>query len=180
MSAAAQLRVYLTGFMGAGKSSVGRRLAERLGAAFVDLDREVERAAGVTVREIFARGGEAEFRRLERRALEETLRLERAVVATGGGTVVAAENRALIDRAGISVWLKPDLETLLERLERLDGTAPGERPLFGDRRRAEALYRDRLAAYGAAAFSVEIAPAETSSGVAERIARLLPEAACAT
>ncbi len=173
-------RVYLTGFMGAGKTSVGRRLARRLGVAFVDLDREVERAAGSTVREIFARDGEPEFRRLERSALERTLALERTVVATGGGTVVAAENRELIDRAGVAVWLKPGLTTLLERLERLEGSAPGERPLFGDRRRVEALYRERLAAYATAAFAVDISPGETSAGVAERIALLLAEAACAT
>ncbi len=172
-------RVYLVGFMGAGKTSVGRLLAERLAAGFVDLDREVERAAGATVREIFDRGGEAEFRRLERRALERTLGLERVVVATGGGTVASAENRELIGRAGVSVWLKPGLADLLERLEPLAASEPGERPLLGDRRQAEALYRDRLVAYGEASLAIEIAPGETSAGVAERVARILAEAPCA-
>ncbi|HEY2738306.1 MAG TPA: shikimate kinase, partial [Thermoanaerobaculia bacterium] len=79
------MRIYLTGFMGSGKSTVGRLLAERLGMPFIDLDAEIEQRAGITVREIFERHGEPVFRRLEQEALRATEEMPDAVVATGGG-----------------------------------------------------------------------------------------------
>ena len=92
------MRIYLTGFMGCGKTTVGRLLARRLGAPFVDLDDEVERRAGMTVREIFERQGEPAFRQMEAEALRGTLALPDVVVAMGGGTM-AFEANAAADRA---------------------------------------------------------------------------------
>ncbi|HEX6865152.1 MAG TPA: shikimate kinase, partial [Thermoanaerobaculia bacterium] len=96
------MRVYLTGFMGSGKTAAGRKLAERLGVPFVDLDSEVERRAGMTVREIFERHGEPAFRGLEQEALQATGELPDVVVATGGGTVTFEANARWIRANGVS------------------------------------------------------------------------------
>jgi len=109
------MRVYLVGFMGVGKSTVGEELARRLGVDFVDLDREVERSAGSPVAEIFDRQGEPEFRRLETRALSATRQLSDAVIALGGGTLAAPENRRATE-GGTTVWLDLPLAAILERL----------------------------------------------------------------
>ena len=90
------MRVLLTGFMGAGKTAVGMRLAERLELPFVDLDEIIEETSGASIREIFESQGEDEFRRRERVALKKTLESPEGIVATGGGTLVAARNRELI------------------------------------------------------------------------------------
>jgi shikimate kinase len=101
------VRVYLTGFMGSGKSAAGMKLAERLGVPFLDLDEEIERRAGMTVREIFERQGEPEFRRLEQELLRATGDWPDVVVATGGGTVTFDANARWIRANGVSVWLNP-------------------------------------------------------------------------
>ncbi|OAB55434.1 shikimate kinase [Phormidium willei BDU 130791] len=104
--------------MGAGKSCIGRRLAQRLGRSFVDADTEIERAAGCAIPEIFAEHGEAYFRAGEKRVIRRLLQTPGQVIATGGGAFMAEETRAAIAEAGVSVWLRADLELLLKRTAR--------------------------------------------------------------
>jgi shikimate kinase/3-dehydroquinate synthase len=110
--------IVLVGLMGAGKSSIGRRLAEALGVPFVDADTQIEAAAGKTIQEIFAEHGEAYFRDGERRVIQRLLTDGRQVLATGGGAFMNPETRAQIREHGISVWLKADLEVLMNRVRR--------------------------------------------------------------
>ena len=110
--------VVLVGMMGAGKSSVGRRLAGRLGIDFVDADTEIERAAGMTIPEIFAKHGEGYFRSGEARVIARLLDGGPQVLATGGGSIMDQNTRDLIHIKGISVWLKADLDVLLKRTKR--------------------------------------------------------------
>ena len=110
--------VVLVGMMGAGKSSVGRRLASRLGIDFVDADTEIERAAGMTIPEIFAKHGEGYFRSGEARVIVRLLDGGPQVLATGGGSIMDQNTRDLIHIKGISVWLKADLDVLLKRTKR--------------------------------------------------------------
>ncbi len=107
--------VVLVGLMGAGKSCIGRRLAARTGLAFIDADTEIEKAAGCTVSEIFARYGEAAFRDGERRVMARLLADKPAILAAGGGAFMDEGTRALIRRDAISVWLRADLDTLIAR-----------------------------------------------------------------
>lgn len=107
--------VVVVGLMGAGKSCIGRRLAQTLGVSFVDADYEVERAAGLPITEIFAKYGEAYFRDGERRVMSRLLQGPPGVLATGGGAFMDPETRRLIKEQGISVWLRADLETLSTR-----------------------------------------------------------------
>ena len=110
--------VVLVGMMGAGKSSVGRRLASRLGVDFIDADTEIERAAGMTIPEIFAKHGEGYFRSGEARVIARLLDGGPQVLATGGGSIMDQTTRDLIHIKGISVWLKADLDVLLKRTKR--------------------------------------------------------------
>lgn len=121
----------LIGLMGAGKTTVGRRLAKQLGFDFVDSDAEIELAAACSISDIFAIHGEAIFRDLEKRVIKRLLERQRVVVATGGGAWIQPDVRELILQKGLSVWLKADLETLLDRVEKRD-----HRPLLeqGDKR----------------------------------------------
>lgn len=110
--------IVLVGMMGAGKSSVGRRLAGRLGVPFVDADTEIENAAGMTIPEIFARHGEPYFRAGEARVIARLLENGPQVLATGGGAVMNQQTRDLIRIKGISVWLKADVDVLTKRTKR--------------------------------------------------------------
>ena len=110
--------IVLVGLMGAGKTSVGRRLAEKLGIPFVDADHEIEVAANMSVPEIFAHRGEADFRSGERRVIARLLQTGPAVLATGGGAFMAEETRRAIAERGVSVWLKADAATLHRRARR--------------------------------------------------------------
>ncbi|RME65441.1 MAG: shikimate kinase, partial [Alphaproteobacteria bacterium] len=110
----------LVGLMGSGKSSIGRRLAERLGLPFVDSDGEIEQAAGCSISEIFERYGEAAFRDGERRVIERLLGDTPKVVATGGGAFMDPATRALIKARAVSIWLKADIDVLAERTSRRD------------------------------------------------------------
>ncbi len=108
----------LVGMMGAGKTTVGRRVAQRLGRRFLDADAEIEQAANMTIAEIFAARGEAEFRAGESRVIERILKQPDVVLATGGGAFMTAKTRALIQALGISVWLKADFDLLFQRVSR--------------------------------------------------------------
>lgn len=110
--------IVLVGLMGAGKSSVGRRLAEKLEIPFVDADHEIEVAAGKTIPEIFADHGEDYFREGERRVIMRLLENGRQVLATGGGAYMNSESRERIRDLGISIWLKADLDLLLKRVSK--------------------------------------------------------------
>ena len=112
--------IVLVGLMGAGKSTVGRRLARRLKVGFVDTDDEIERAADHSIAEIFERFGEDSFRDGERRVIARLVEGSPKVIATGGGAFVNQETRALILERCIAVWLDADLETLAERVSRRD------------------------------------------------------------
>jgi shikimate kinase len=164
------VRVYLTGFMGSGKTAVGRKLAERLGARFLDLDEEVERRAGMTVREIFERHGEPAFRKLEQEALAATREEPDVVVATGGGTVTFEANARWIRANGVSVWLNPPFATIVSRI---GGRGKQDRPLFRDEVQALALYRERLPAYRQADLTVDVGPDDQPEEIAARIALIL-------
>jgi shikimate kinase len=118
--------VILTGFMGSGKSSVGRVLAKRLHCPFIDLDAEIVTDTGRSINDIFAQDGEPAFRKLESTCLQRILQAGQAVVATGGGVVIATENRSLMRNRGIVVNLGVSLSKVLQRL---DGAT--DRPLFG-------------------------------------------------
>jgi shikimate kinase len=159
------VRVFLIGFMGAGKSTAGRALARRLDAVFWDLDQRVEAALGLPVTEIFARLGEAAFRAEEARQLSAAAGHPRLVVATGGGTFEREANRAAIGRLGLSVFLEVEWDELLRRL-------PGkqaERPLFRSPEQAFELYRRRLPSYRRADLTVAARPGEDAETVAARI-----------
>lgn len=112
--------IVLVGLMGAGKSTVGRRLAARLKLPFVDADAEIEAAADLTIAEIFDRYGEAHFRDGERRVIARLMDGGAKVIATGGGAFVNDETRALILRIGLAVWLDADVAVLADRVRRRD------------------------------------------------------------
>lgn len=135
-------KVYLVGFMGAGKTTVARALAKRLDWQVVDIDELIERRERCTVAELFAQKGEPYFRAVERIILAEQTGLRHAVVATGGGTFMDLQNRALINADGVSVWLDVPLDRLVAR-----APADGRRPLAADRVEFERLYATRRLAY---------------------------------
>ena len=110
--------VALVGMMGAGKSSIGRRLALRLGIPFVDADVEIEKAAGMTISDIFTVRGEAEFRAGEARVILRLLESGPQVLATGGGAFTNPDTRIAIGAKGISIWLKAELDVLMKRIKR--------------------------------------------------------------
>ena len=110
--------VALVGLMGAGKSAIGRRLAQRLGLPFVDADDEIERAAGCTISEFFERFGETEFRAGERRVISRLLEGPTHVLSTGGGAYIDPETRALMREKALTVWLRADLDVLYDRVKK--------------------------------------------------------------
>ena len=156
-------KIYLVGFMAAGKTTVARALAARLGWRAEDVDELIEARERRTVADIFARQGEAYFRSVERDILRLILPLRHVVVATGGGTFMDPENRAAINLDGLSVWLDVPLEVVVSRIP-----ADGRRPLAADRTQMERLFAVRRAAYAQAHVRIDAqhAPAEE---IAERI-----------
>jgi shikimate kinase len=135
-------KIYLVGFMCAGKTTLARALAKRLDWQAVDIDELIEARERQSVAEIFARRGEAYFRALERQVLFEQLAPRHIVVATGGGTFADVQNRAAIQHDGVSVWLDVPIDRLIGRVP-----ADGRRPLASDRSGFERLYHQRRAAY---------------------------------
>lgn len=165
--------VYLVGFMGCGKSAVGAALAEILGVPFVDLDERLEERLGESIAEFFASRGEEAFRCEESLALADVARLERAVVATGGGAFCVEDNRRLVEASGVSVYLEAAWPTLLARL-------PGEqaeRPKFGDPVTARRLFEDREPLYRQARVTVAVDPHSTPDELARRVAAAIREVA---
>jgi len=132
--------VVLVGMPGSGKSSIGRRLGQRLGLEFSDADAEIERAANMTIPELFQTKGEAEFRKGEQKVIARLLESGPQVIATGGGAFMNADTRVRIKEKGVSIWLKADVETLFKRVKR-----KSNRPLLQNAD-PEGTLRDLLAA----------------------------------
>lgn len=171
------MKVFLTGFMAAGKSAVGKRLSRIAGVPFLDLDRDIEQRAGKRIPEIFTEGGEPAFRELERAALEAAALRESLIVAAGGGLVVDVENRRLMRKGGTIVWLDPDLELILGRLRK---EGPSRRPLATSEKGLRELFRSRLEAYRDCDLRIEIGADEPVEVVAERVLARLGDSECAT
>ena len=157
-------KIYLVGFMAAGKTTVARALARRLDWQPVDIDERIEQREHLTVTEIFAKRGEAYFRALERQILIEQTGPRHLVVATGGGTFADPQNRAAINQDGVSVWLDVPLERLVERVP-----ADGRRPLSADRAGFERLYHQRRAAYEQAHVRLEAGGASVDALVEQLV-----------
>jgi shikimate kinase len=116
--------IVLVGMMGVGKSSIGRRLAARLGVPFVDADSEIEKAAGMSIPDIFARHGEADFRSGEARVIARLLDGGPQVLATGGGAVMNADTRVAIKAKGVSIWLSAEFDVLMRRINKRKNDRP--------------------------------------------------------
>ena len=156
-------KLYLVGFMGAGKTTVARALGRRTGWRVEDIDERIEAREHRSVASIFSQQGEPYFRQLERMALGEFLSLRHVVVATGGGTFVEADNRALMLADGAVAWLDLPLEHVIKRVP-----ADGRRPLAADRAQMETLYARRQLAYAHAHVRID-----ATRPVAEVVGRLL-------
>jgi shikimate kinase len=167
MSRHRRKQIYLLGFMGSGKSTVGELLSRELGWPFIDLDTIIEAGQGVSIREIFERSGEPLFRQLERAALTEVLKAEPAVIALGGGTFAYEPNVELIrETGGATIWLDCPLETLRRRCATMQN-----RPLFRDPESFERLLDLRLPYYRLAQFRVSTEGRDPRE-VTEQILRL--------
>lgn len=172
--------IVLIGMMGAGKSSVGRRLARTLGIPFLDADTEIEKAAGMSIPEIFEKHGEPYFRAGERRVVARLLEEGPSIVATGGGAWMDPETRQRVEAGGISVWLKADLDVLLKRVKRR-----GNRPLLnnGDQRATlEKLLAVREPVYADADLEVlsrdvphEVMVEEMLAALSQHLAKEIPQ-----
>jgi len=145
--------IVLVGIMGAGKSTVGKILADRLGMRFVDADQEIERAAGCTITDFFEKYGEVEFRKGEERVISRILAGEPCVLATGGGAFMSEATRLLIKKMATSVWLRVSFEVLAKRLEKRS-----DRPLLqttDPQQTLKALIKKRYPIYNDADFIVD-------------------------
>lgn len=163
--------IALVGMMGAGKSSIGRRLAASMDVPFFDADSEIEAAAGRTIPEIFQEYGEAAFRDCERKVISRLLEGPPHVLATGGGAFMSEQTRARIREMGISVWLKAPIDVLLARVKRKDN-----RPLLnaGDQRETlERLLQERTPTYAEADIHFDCEDGPHSAAVDDLLAQLI-------
>ena len=160
-------KIYLVGFMAAGKTTLAQALARRVGWRAEDVDLLVETRERRTVAEIFAREGEPYFRSVERQVIWSLLPQRHAVIATGGGTFVDPDNRAAINADGVSVWIDVPFETLLSRIP-----ADGRRPLANDRVQMAMLYENRRLAYQQAHVRLDASRARAEELVEQLIERL--------
>jgi shikimate kinase len=160
-------KIYLVGFMGAGKTTLAQGLARRLGWRAEDVDQLIEARERRSVADIFAREGEPYFRAVERQVIWSLLPERHAVIATGGGTFVDPENRAAINADGLSVWLDVPFEVLLNRIP-----ADGRRPLANDRVQMALLYESRRLAYQQAQIRLDASHSRAEELTEELIEKL--------
>ena len=165
------MKIYIVGFMCAGKTTIGRDLSARIGAPFFDLDDLVEASENMKVKDIFTHHGEPYFRKREREILRSTKHLDRAVIATGGGTFTFDDNIQFIQTEGLSVYLSAPYALLRSRV----GAKAADRPLFRDDVAAHALYASRIKFYKMADITIEMRDDETPGEVVERILLELPK-----
>lgn len=130
------MRIYLIGFMGCGKSTLGRKMAELMNLNFIDLDKYIEERNFKTIPLIFAEEGEQGFREKEKYALEEVSQFENVIIGTGGGTPCFFDNMELMNRTGITIYISPDTETLANRISH----SRTERPLVAGKSREELIF----------------------------------------
>jgi shikimate kinase len=164
------MKIYLVGFMGSGKTTVGRELAARIDAPFFDLDELIEAAEQTSIREIFAGKGEPYFRKRERDLLRSTRHLEAAVIATGGGTFTFDENIQFIQSEGLSVYLSAPYALLRARIGRKE-----DRPLFRDDLSTHELYANRIRYYRMSDITIDVREEETPAEIVERLVLELPK-----
>ena len=163
--------IVFVGMMGAGKTAVGRTLAAHLGVVFRDSDHEIEEAAQRTIAEIFARDGEAFFRRKETQIIERLLDGAPGVLSTGGGAFMAERNRQIMTQKGVSIWLNADLDLLWERVRHKD-----TRPLLktpDPKGTLRALYEQRVPVYAQADVVVRSEPGLSLDAMARRVEEAL-------
>lgn len=134
--------IILTGFMGSGKTSVGRKLSRRLERRFIDIDVEIERHEGMSIKDIFERFSESYFRQVESKVTKEASKLQNAVIATGGGSLLDQDSYQCLNHSGTIIWLKADLKTLIDRIGN-----KGDRPLLSNPDNAETLFFHRSLIY---------------------------------
>ena len=164
------MRIYVVGFMGAGKTTIGELLGRRMETPFFDLDQLVEESEGMSIKEIFATRGEPYFRKRERDILLSTRHLEKCVVATGGGTFTFEDNIEFIRSEGLSIYLSAPFLLLRGRI----GEKAAERPMFRDDMATHALYQSRLKFYRMCDVCIEIREEETPAEIVERLYLELP------
>jgi thiamine-phosphate diphosphorylase len=157
-------RLYLVGFMGSGKTAIGRRVGERVGVPFVDLDNEIERTSGLTIRAMFEALGEPAFRERESAFLAGTEALPNAVVSTGGGSYVSDANRRVVGRLGRAIFLDVPFDVLLARL-----AGKTDRPLFVSAAQAASLHREREPFYRMAPVHVSLTGRESIEESADKV-----------
>jgi shikimate kinase len=165
------MKIYIVGFMGAGKTTVGRELATRVDTPFFDLDDLVQSAEKASIKEIFAQQGEPYFRKRERDILRSTRYLDNAIIATGGGTFTFDENIQFIQSEGLSVYLSAAYALLRARM----GDKAAERPLYRDDVATHELYNSRTRYYRMADITIEIRDDETPKEIVERLVLELPK-----
>ena len=163
--------VVLVGMMGAGNTAVGRALAQRLDVPFLDSDAEIEKAANMSIAEIFSRDGEPFFREKEAQVIERLLDEERGILSTGGGAYLAERNRAVISQKGVAVWLDADLSLLWSRVKHKD-----TRPLLrtpDPKATLRDIFNARVPVYQLSDLSVKAAPQFSIEDMAERVVVVL-------
>ncbi|MFN7949959.1 MAG: shikimate kinase [Blastocatellia bacterium] len=161
--------IFLTGFMGSGKSTVGQALADLLGRPFVDLDTRIEAITNRSIPDIITSDGEERFRQIESETLRQTAQMSNAIIALGGGAITRAENRRLILDEGISIWLDAPFETCWQRIQQDENV----RPLAPDETTARQRYAERLPLYQQSLLHVTATTDQAPAEIAAEILRLL-------
>ncbi len=160
--------IFLVGFMASGKSAIGAALAERLGLPLIDLDNQIESVVRCSIHELIKNGGEANFRKIESEVLKSVVS-SIGVIATGGGVILSAANRQLMNAHGTTIWLDTPFDVCWERI----AASQSARPLAPDRQTARGRYQDRLAFYREAQLRVDTNPQLDGEPVVARIVALL-------
>jgi len=168
-----QSAIFLVGFMASGKSTVGPALSAKLDRRFVDLDRTIEAKVGCAIVELIKREGEERFREIETETLREAASQSGAIIAPGGGAITRAENRELMSRLGVTVWLDAPFELCWRRIQN-DGAT---RPLAPDELTAKARYEERLALYRQSSIHIPINQSHSPDDISEKIINQLREVA---